>query len=353
MATIDDVARKAGVSRSTVSLVINHSPLVKEKTRKLVEEVIAELHYIPNSNARGLSARVTNNLGVVFMQDYLPTTTEISYDNDQHIGLCSYNIFNGIMAGLAGTDYGVITEKFCSIAEPEELPRIVKEKRVDGLLIVGLPYSPQFLENLRKTGLPFVMVGVGNFAEGVDSIYADPGEGTYIATRELIATGHRDICLINCSARLFSHQLRLNGFKRALEEGGVPFRADRNIEAVSNNGANALKAFKTFWDAGNRPDAIVTANGQSAAGAMVYLYEMGVKVPDEVSIIAYEDSSVCGYATPALSSVNIRKEEMGKQAAQCLLERIRDRDKAVEHIAIAPYMVYRNSVRNRAEEEKV
>ncbi|MBR4082601.1 MAG: helix-turn-helix domain-containing protein [Clostridia bacterium] len=127
MATIDDVARRAGVSRSTVSLVINHSPLVKEKTRKLVEDVIAEIHYVPNNNARGLSAQVTNNLGVVFMQDYLPTATQISYDNDQHIGLCSYNIFNGIMAGLAGTDYGVITERFCSIAEPDELPRFVKE----------------------------------------------------------------------------------------------------------------------------------------------------------------------------------------------------------------------------------
>lgn len=351
MATIDDVARRAGVSRSTVSLVINHSPLVKEKTRKLVEDVIAEIHYVPNNNARGLSARVTNNLGVVFMQDYLPTATQVSYDNDQHIGLCSYNIFNGIMAGLIGTDYGVITERFCSIAEPDELPRIVKEKRVDGLLIVGLPYSDQFLENLRRTGLPFALVGVGNFAEGVDSIYADPGEGTYLATKELIAAGHKDICLINCSTRVFSHRLRLEAYRRALEEAGLPFRPAWNIEAVSNNGYNANAAFRAFWEAGNRPDAIVAANGQSAAGAMVYLYQLGVRVPDEVSIIAYEDSSVCGYATPALTSVNIRKEEMGKYAAQCLLERIRDRERPVERIAVPPYMVRRDSVRQRPMEE--
>lgn len=71
MATINDVAKRAGVSRSTVSLVINKSPLVKEKTRLLVESVIAEMNYVPNSNARGLSARVTNNIGVIFMQDYL------------------------------------------------------------------------------------------------------------------------------------------------------------------------------------------------------------------------------------------------------------------------------------------
>lgn len=347
MPTIDDVAKQAGVSRSTVSLVINHSPLVKEKTRQLVEAVIAEINYVPNSNARGLSARVTNNLGVIFMQDYLPTATQVSYDNDQHIGLCSFNIFNGVMAGLVGTDYGVITERFCSIAEPDALPRIVREKRVDGLLIVGLPYSEQFLDNLRETGLPFVMVGVGNYAEGVDSIYADPGEGTALAMEELVATGHRDVCLINCSSRVFSHSLRLNAYKAALEKAGMPFREEWNIESVSNNGRNAREAFKAFWEAGNRPDAIIAANGQSAAGAMSYLYEIGVKVPDEVSIIAYEDSSVCGYATPALTSVNIRKEDMGKKAAQCLLDRIRDQERPVERLAVPPYLVRRDSVRRR------
>ena len=145
MPTIMDVARKAGVSRSTVSLVINKSPLVKAATRELVEQVIREINYVPNSNARGLSARTTNNLGVVFMQDYMPST-QISYNNDQHIGICSFNISNGIMAGLAGTDYGVITERFCSIAAPDELPRMIREKRVDGLFVVGLPYSEQFIE---------------------------------------------------------------------------------------------------------------------------------------------------------------------------------------------------------------
>ncbi|MBO4837627.1 MAG: LacI family DNA-binding transcriptional regulator [Clostridia bacterium] len=137
--TINDVAKRAGVSRSTVSLVLNHSPLVKEETRRLVEQVIHEINYVPNSNARGLSARVTSNLGVILMKDYLPESTQVSYDSDQHIGLCSYNIFNGIMAGLTGTDYGLITEAFCLNADAPLLPRLVTEKRVDGLFVVGRP----------------------------------------------------------------------------------------------------------------------------------------------------------------------------------------------------------------------
>ena len=347
MPTIEDVARRAGVSRSTVSLVINHSPKVKAETRELVEKVISEINYVPNNNARGRSARVTNNLGVIFMQDYLPGT-QISYDNDQHIGLCSFNISNGIMAGLAGTDYGVITERFCSIAVPDELPRMIREKRVDGVFVVGLPFSEQFISNLQATGIPFVIVGVGSFVEGFPSVYADPGEGTELAVQELVDTGHRNICLLNCSSFLQSHSWRREGYRRVLERNGIAYRPDWNISAEHNNGHSAYEAFRAFWEAGNRPDAIMAANGQSASGVMSYLYEQGVRVPDDLSIIAYEDSSMCGYATPALTAVNIRKEELGSLAAGMLIERIRNPELSPEIHALPPYLVRRGSVRNRA-----
>ena len=346
MATINDVAKRAGVSRSTVSLVLNKSPLVKEETRLLVEQVIEEMNYVPNSNARGLSARVTNNIGVIFMQDYLlGVPGQISYDNDQHIGLCSFNISNGIMAGLQGTLYGVITERFCSVAEPDELPRVIREKRVDGAIIVGVPYSDQFVDNMKKTGVPFVIAGVGSWEETVDSIYADPGEGTEMAVRELLQVGHRKICLMNCSPKLHSHELRYRGFLRAMEESGVTPMENWNIYSDRNNGKTAREAFQKFWEAGNRPDAIVTANGQSATGIMSYLYEIGVRIPEDVSIVSYEDSSICGYAAPALTSVNIRKEEIGQRAARCLIERIQNPDKELEITVVHPYMVHRDSVK--------
>lgn len=348
MATINDVAKKAGVSRSTVSLVINKSPLVKRETRELVERVIAEMNYVPNNNARGLSARVTNNIGVVFMQDYLlGVPGKVSYDNDQHIGLFSFNISNGIMAGLQDTLYGVVTERFCSVAEPDELPRAVREKRVDGAIIVGTPYSAQFVDNMKKTGMPFVVAGIGSWEDTVDSIYADPGEGTEMAVRELLATGHKRICLLNCATRLRSHQLRRQGFLRAMSKAGITPMDGWNILSDRNNGKSAREAFQEFWEAGNRPDGIVTANGQSATGIMSYLYEIGVRIPEDVSIISYEDSSLCGYAAPALTSVNVQKEELGQAAAKCLIERIRNPEKELETMVIQPYMVYRDSVKQR------
>ena len=344
MPTINDVAKRAGVSRSTVSLVLNKSPLVKDETRELVENVILEMNYVPNNNARGLSARVTNNFGVIFMQDYLPDQTVISYDNDQHVGLCSHNISNGISAGLIGTDYGVITERFCSIAVPDELPRVIQEKRVDGAFVVGLPYSEQFIDNMKRTGIPFVMVGVGSYEETVDSIYADPEEGTELACLELLNTGHRRICLLNCSSEMRSHMWRVRGYHRALKSYGIEPNPSWNVSVPSNNGKSAYTEFKRFWESGNRPDAVVTANGQMAAGIMSYLYEQGIRVPDDISIVAYEDSSICGYATPPLTSINIRKEELGKRAAQCLLSRLQNPGKKVERCSLKPYLVSRKSV---------
>ncbi len=348
MATINDVAKRAGVSRSTVSLVLNKSPLVKEETRLLVEQVIQEMNYVPNSNARGLSSRVTNNIGVIFMQDYLlGVPGQVSYDNDQHVGLCSFNISNGIMTGLQGTLYGVITERFCSVAEPDELPKVIREKRVDGAIIVGLPYSDRFVANMKKTGIPFVVAGVGSWEETVDSIYADPGEGTEMAVQELLQSGHKKICLLNCAERLLSHESRRQGFLRAMEQAGVEIMENWNIYGNRNNGKSAREAFQKFWEDGNRPDAIVTANGQSATGIMSYLYEIGVRIPEDISIISYEDSSICGYAAPALTSINIRKEELGQWAAKCLIERIQNPHKEVEIKVVHPYMVHRNSVKKR------
>lgn len=347
LATIDDVAKRAGVSRSTVSLVINRSPKVKESTRLLVENVITQMNYHPNSNARGLSARVTNNLAVIIMQDYLPGTTRISYDNDQHVGLCSFNISNGIQAGLIGTDYGIITERFCSVADPDALPRVILEKRVDGAFVVGIPYSEQFVANMKKTGIPFVMVGVGSFEEGVDSIYADPEEGTELAVRELLRTGHKHIALMNCPRHLRSHEERLNGCLRAMNGSDCKFDKKWNLSSQTNSGQGAYEAFKAFWEAGGRPDAVACANGQSATGVLAYLYEKGVRVPEQVSVIAYEDSSLCGYAAPALTSVNIRKEDLGYRAAQCLIARIQNPDKRVEINSVRPYLVWRDSIKER------
>lgn len=352
MSTIYDVARKAGVSRSTVSLVLNHSPLVNEKTRNHVEQVIREMNYVPNNNARGLSSQITRTLGVIIMQAEPLVSTEVSYHDDCHVGLCSMNICNGITTGLLHTGYGLITERFCSVDDPQALPQLILEKRVDGAFIVGNPYSRDFIANMKRTGIPFVVVGVGSYEETVDSVYADPFEGTYLAVRELLRRGHRDICLMNCPAEIRSHAWRTAGFQKALEEAGLPYRKGWDVPISMNNGKCAREALADFLDSGFRPDGIVTCNSPVAAGVQNCLYQRRIRIPEDISVIAYEDSSLCGYASPAITSVNVRKEELGKRASQLLLNRIADPRLDCVQEVIRPYLVNRDSVCDRTTEGK-
>lgn len=342
MPTIFDVAKYAGVSKSTVSLVLNNSPVVKEESRAKVQEAIEALNYVPNNNARGLSTRTTNCLGIVIMSEKSPM---ISYDFDQHTGICSYNISTGIMSALMDTKYGTIMEQFCSIDNPGELPRVVQNKRVDGIFIVGFPYDMGMIKKLVDMKFPFVLVGVGSLEAGIDSVRADPGDGVRLGFKHLVDTGHRNICFVNCPQTFRSSYVRYDALQAVSQETGVEIKPDWVLDSTQNNGKGAYDTFKTFWEAGNRPDAVLTANGHLALGAMRYLYEQNVRVPEDISIVAYEDSSISGYATPALTTVNIHKEQMGAIAARCLLDRLQNPNKDVEAIIVPADLVIRDSVR--------
>ena len=156
MATIIDVARYAGVSKSTVSLVLNNSPLVKEETRIHVEKAIQALGYVCNNNARGLRTKETKCLGVIIA---IERSSAQSYDYNHETGLYSYNITNGIPDGLLGTDYGLITERYCAKDANGSLPQAVHNGRIDGAFLVGGLFDNSIIDAILKRGLPTVAVG--------------------------------------------------------------------------------------------------------------------------------------------------------------------------------------------------
>lgn len=347
MVTIIDVANRAGVSRSTVSLVINKSPLVKKETRILVEKIIDEMGYVPNNNARSLSSSTTNNLGIIYMQDNQGFSTQASYDYDQSTGLYSMNIVNGIMIGLSETNYGIVTERFCSLDPSQDLPLSIKSCRVDGVVIVGSPCSHRLVQNLQKRKIPFVLAGADYMDDTVDSVYAVPDEGVRLSFLHLLKTGHKKICLLNCPETFGSFQKRHDAFLNISKETKTLLMDTWEIISPTNRGDGGYIAFKEYWESGSRPDSIIAANGKLAMGTMRYLHESGIKVPRDISIIAYEDSCLCGYAVPSLTSVNIQKEQIGKLAAKCLVDRITLPHQPPIQIAIPPYLILRESVMSR------
>lgn len=339
MATILDVAKYAGVSKSTVSLVINNSPLVKEETKIKVEEAILKLGYVCNNNARGLRTRETKCLGIIVA---IESKSEQTYEYNYETGLFSYNITNGIPAGLVGTDYGLLTERYCAAESGGELPTIVKNGRIDGLFLVGGLFEDSFIEELLKRGIP--TVAVGKYYKQIDCIYPDVKKGTCDEVKYLIENGHRKIAFVNCPLTYSASQTRLAGFQEACNSNSAQVDKTWITYCQQNTGAGGYDAIKSLWESGARPDAIATANEPIALGVMRFLYEKGIRIPYDISVSSYEDSVLGGYATPALTTVNIHKEQMGTLAAGMLLRRIEDPTKAVESISIEPELVVRASV---------
>ncbi len=343
MVTIIDVAKYAGVSKSTVSLVLNKSPLVKEKTRLLVEDAIRELGYVCNNNARGLRKRETKCLGIVISNEKKAIGN--SYGFDLETGLFSYGITNGIATGLENTDYGVITERFCQSEAGDDLPQVIKAARADGIFLTGAPFSKEFIETIRNYNIP--VVSVGRLYKDLDSVYVDTEKSMYMQTCELVRTGCRRIALVNCPRSFASSQTRLQGWEQARTEHGSQIEKSWQVYCDTNSGEGGYYAMEDLWRAGARPDGIAACNEHVALGVMRFLAEKGVRIPEDVSIVAYEATVLGSHAIPPLTTVDIHKEDMGMIAAKLLLKRIQNPDGPVVHKMVEPDLVIRKSCKEK------
>ncbi len=342
MPTIRDVAKLAGVSRSTVSLVLNGSPRVKEETRQIVKEVIQRIDYVPNNSARSLNSRTMNSLGIIVMIEH---EAYGRYDAASVTSLFSHDVTTGISRELADTDYSVVIEQFCFEENSGELPKIIKARRVDGAFIVGGFYNDKFIDKLIEKKIPIVIVG-GKKEKLVDSVIPDPEKGVYLASKHLLETGHKRICLVNSPPVYRSSYQRISGMERSLQ--GYEHTATLSMATCEHNTAESgYVAIKGMWSDSVAPDGIIAANAPIASGILHFLFEKGLRVPEDVSLITHEDSILSGHAVPALTAINTQKEYMGEMAARLLLKRLRNPQKEVESLISEPFFVSRDSVKTR------
>jgi LacI family transcriptional regulator/LacI family purine nucleotide synthesis repressor len=341
--TIYDVAKESGVSKSTVSLVINNSSAIKLETREKVFTAINKLGYEPNQSARTLMTRRTNILGIIIIVEDLASRT---YEFDRGTEVFSYDIIDGMPQGLQGTGYGLSIERFCISEQKGKAPSLLKGNRVDGLLVLGSLFDKEFAERLRQSGLPVIVVG--RYHEMFDSVTADIEQGVFIAANHLLHTGHHHLCYINCPLAFSTNLDRKNGFIRALNRQKSSQSVQSwLVDAEHNTGKGGYDAFKKIFESGKRPDGILAANDSIALGIMRYLYEKNIKIPDDVSIISYENSVLSGYASPALSTIDIEKERMGREACEIMLNRLeRPRMRKVS-LKLPARLIMRDSVKDR------
>lgn len=339
MVTIIDVANYAGVSKTTVSAVLNNGPHVKEETRRRVEEAVKVLGYVCNNNARGLRKRETKCLGVIVAVESRDIHT---YEFNFEVGQFGYAVANGIPDGLADSDYGLITEQYCPREMAGELPSIIKNARVDGVFLVGSLFDEDFLTKLDALKIP--AVGVGTNYDSIDCVFPDIAKGMRLQVEELARNGAKWIAMVNCPPEFANAKTRVKGWNQAVSNLGSKLKNKWEVQCQTNTGEGGYLAMKDLWESGARPDGLVTAHEAIALGAMRYLHEQGIRVPEDISVTSYETSVLGGYSIPPLTSVNIKKEEMGAIAARMLLNRMDHPDTPLQKCIMDPELVVRGSV---------
>ncbi len=336
-----DVAKEANVSKSTVSLVMNNSDSVKLETRIKVLDAIQKLGYVPNMAARELTTKVKNILGLVFLTD---NATNRSYQFDSVTETLLYDTFNGISSGMKQTDFGLLSERFSALEPNQELPSLLKNNRVDGVFIVGGLFDDAFIQRVQQRKIAAVLVG-RNYP-GIDWVAPDVLDAMYKGTKYLLETGHQDIVfLLGPQTSPVAHK-KLEGICKALDEAGLPLRPDA-FKYCDYSGSSGYNSMKELWTSGIGMDAVFAASDGIAMGAMRFLYDQKVRIPDDISIVGYEQSVITEHAVPALTTIDINKERMGEEALRILLNRIsRPKAKPVQ-LMIAPSLVIRDTVKKR------
>ncbi|SHG76123.1 LacI family DNA-binding transcriptional regulator [Ferrimonas marina] len=307
MATIYDVSVMAGVSLATVSRVVNNNAKVSEKTRKKVLAAMEALDYRPNAIARSLASSRSNSVGVLVSQ----------LDGPYHGPMMSM-----IESVLRDAGKHVI---FAAGRSDEERERasvsFLQDRGCDALVLDIEAVSDDYLVELAKGQTPIVLIN--RYVEPIEDrcIYLDNEQGGYLATEHLIKLGHRSIACISGPLYKLDARQRLAGHKRALAEAGLQFDPRLCVEGnfdqrSGREGVNRLLEQK-------RPfTALVCANDRMASGAIAGCMAQGLSVPADLSVMGYDDFPVPEYITPKLSSVSNPIHEMGKMAANWVLQHV-------------------------------
>lgn len=326
MATIKDVAARAGISYTTVSHVVNGTRPVSDQVRRKVEAAIAELGYVPSGVARSLRARATGTLGLLVPNASNPYFAELARGIEDHAERNGYSVI------LCNSDD--------DIDKQLRYLRVLLERRIDGLIVATVASDAAFAQALANLQVPLVLVDRSLEGVSADQLRVDHEQGAYLATRHLLELGHRRIVCIGGPASTQVAQLRAAGYQRALDQAGVAAQAVVDCPFTSPAGHAAAQVLLA---AEPRPTAIFAGNDMIALGVLRAAAERGLQVPRQLSVVGFDDIEVSRYLHPALTTVGQCIGALGEQVAARLLERIRTPDLAVTQRLIEPILLLRES----------
>ena len=307
MATMKQVAERAGVSTSTVSHVINNTRKVNPDVRERVLGIIAETRYIPSAVARSLKNDRTRTIGMMVPNSSNPYFAELIQGIEDAAFKLSYNI--------------ILCNAYDDPVKQAAYLRVLLEKRIDGLILAASGADVALAELLSAAEVPIVLVDREVAGVEADFIESNHEEGGYLATRYLVDLGHRRIACVAGPEDLQPSRDRVAGYRAALREAGIAFDpAHLFYSDFTSEGGFA--AFGHLLGLAKPPTAIFASNDLMAIGGICAAAEAQVKVPQELSVIGYDDIALASYSTPRLTTMAQPKYEMGQMITRLLLERI-------------------------------
>ncbi|WP_280770703.1 LacI family DNA-binding transcriptional regulator [Salipaludibacillus daqingensis] len=334
MPTIYDIAKKTGFSITTVSRALNNYTDVSQKTKKLILEAVQEMDYYPNSVARTLTTKKSWALGIIFVEDL-------------GVGF-KHPFFNSVIEGFkksaeqCGYDLIFLTRNVGGV-QKSYLDHAY-HRGVDGIAVVSSNYDDVEIEKIMESSLPNVVIDLYSSKSSV--VYSDNFHGSELAIDYLYSLGHRKIAHIAGHEKTFVGLERLRGFISAMEQHKLDIPESYITDGglfSTESGYNAMKALLQLDD---RPTAIYAAGDNMAFGAMKAITEAGLKVPDDFSVIGFDDIELAEHTSPALTTIRQDMDRIGEKAAEVLLKQINTKVKEVSVSTIPVTLVERDSTRS-------
>ncbi|MBP0724571.1 LacI family DNA-binding transcriptional regulator [Bacillus sp. RG28] len=325
--TIKDVAKLANVAPSTVSRVISNSPRISEKTKRKVRKVMDELNYHPNLNARSLANSSTKSIGVV-----LSPTVNTSFQNPFFA-----EVIRGITSYINQKDYSLY---FITGKNEEEIAQLVnktvKGGRVDGIILLYSKENDPIIQYLNSHNYPFVLVGKPySHLEEITYIDNDNYSASREVTNYLLSLGHKNIAFVGGEKNLLVTKERLRGYEDALKLNGLRIIDEFSI-FTSFTREGGMNAVEQLLSINHEPTAIVVTDDILALGVISALKNKGFSVPEDISVVSFNNALIAELASPPLTSVDINIYQLGYEAAKNIIYKVEEPDGSEKSI-IVPY----------------
>ena len=329
--TLEEVARIAGVSRATVSRVVNGNPRVNHETRRTVEKAVERLGYIPNPAARSLVTRRSDSIALViaeptgrlFVDPYFP------------------RLLRGVGAELASHQLQLVLLMPANERDEQRVERYLASGHVDGALLVSLHGDDPLPEHLARRGIPVVVGARPPHGAAVSFVDVDNVQGARSAVEHLLDTGRQTVATIAGPSDMSPGIDRLEGYRQALRAAGR--EPDPQLEAIGDfSDVSGEKQMRRILDARPDVDGVFAASDLMAIGAIRALRAAGRRIPEDVGVVGYDDS-IARTVDPPLTSVRQPVEEMGREMTRLLVQAIEEGGSVPKRVVLGTDLIVRQS----------